>query len=282
MTVQYLELGNRLMNEGTWIHNTRTNTNCLTLINHDMTYNVGAGEFPLVTTRKSYYKAAIAELLGYIRGYDNAQQFADIGSPTWFANSDNPVWISNPAYNGKGDLGRVYGVQGRDWTNLYGETLDQLSTIVDKLNKRDDDRGLILSFWNPGEFSYGCLRPCMFQHHFSLAGDTLYLNSYQRSMDVPLGGNFNMVQVYVLLALIAQITNLKPGIAYHKMVNIHVYENQFELFQQQLLRVPYPHPTLSINPAIKSLYDLETWVTTDDFTLSGYQYHEPIIYPFTT
>jgi thymidylate synthase len=91
-----------------------------------------------------------------------------------------------------------------------------------------------------------------------------------------------MVQVYVLLALIAQITNLKPGIAYHKMVNIHVYENQFELFQQQLLRVPYPHPTLSINPAIKSLSDLETWVTTDDFTLSGYQYHEPIAYPFTT
>jgi thymidylate synthase len=247
-----------------------------------MTYNVGAGEFPLVTTRKSYYKAAIAELLGYIRGYDNAQQFADIGSPTWFANSDNPAWTSNPAYLGKGDLGRVYGVQGRNWVNQYGEPLDQLSTIVDKLNNRNDDRGLILSFWNPGEFDYGCLRPCMFQHHFSLVGDTLHMNSYQRSMDVPLGGNFNMVQVYVLLALIAQITNLKPGIAYHKMVNIHVYENQFELFQQQLLRVPYSHPTLSVNPAIKSLSDLETWVTTDDFTLSGYQHHEPITYPFTT
>jgi thymidylate synthase len=99
---------------------------------------------------------------------------------------------------------------------------------------------------------------------------------------VPLGLNFNQVQVYVLLALVAQITGHKPGKAYHKIVNAHIYENQLALMTDvQLKRAPFPSPQLRINPKIKTLKDIEDWVSTDDFELDGYQCHEPIKYPFS-
>lgn len=122
----------------------------------------------------------------------------------------------------------------------------------------------------------------MYSHHFSLLGDTLYLNSTQRSCDIPLGLNFNMVQVYFLLAIMAQITGHKAGTAYHKIVNAHIYEDQLDLMVNvQLKREPFPAPTLHINPEIKTLEDLETWVTVDDFSISDYQYHDAIAYPFS-
>ncbi|EXI11129.1 MULTISPECIES: thymidylate synthase [Acinetobacter] len=280
---QYLDLCQRIVDEGVWVENERTGKRCLTVINADLEYNVGANEFPLVTTRKSYWKAAIAELLGYLRGYDNAAQFRAIGCNTWNANAnENGAWLANPYRKGEDDMGRVYGVQGRHWRNSEGKEFDQLRKIYDDLRNGIDDRGEILTFYNPGEFEMGCLRPCMHTHTFSLVGDTLYLTSSQRSCDVPLGQNFNQIQVFTLLALMTQITGHKAGKAYHKIVNAHIYEDQLKLMRDvQLKREPYPAPKLHINPAIKTLEDIETWVTLDDFEVEGYQYHEPIAYPFS-
>jgi thymidylate synthase len=280
---QYLDLGQRIIDEGSWIANSRTGKRCLTLINADLTYDVAGNKFPIITTRKSYWKAAIAELLGYIRGYDNAAQFRALGTKTWDANAnENAVWLANPVRKGADDMGRVYGVQGRAWLKPSGGTIDQLQKIVDDLSRGVDDRGEILSFYNPGEFDLGCLRPCMHTHTFSLLNDTLYLTSYQRSCDVPLGLNFNQIQVFALLALMAQITGHKPGLAYHKIVNAHIYEDQLPLMRDvQLTREPFESPSLIINPDIKSLRDLETWVTMDDFEVQGYQHHDPIQYPFS-
>jgi thymidylate synthase len=280
---QYLDLAQRIIDEGTWIANSRTGKRCLTLINADLTYDVAGNKFPIITTRKSYWKAAIAELLGYIRGYDNAAQFRALGTKTWDANAnENAVWLASPVRKGTDDMGRVYGVQGRAWLKPNGGTIDQLKKIVDNLSKGVDDRGEILSFYNPGEFDLGCLRPCMHTHTFSLLNDTLYLTSYQRSCDVPLGLNFNQIQVFTLLALMAQITGHKPGLAYHKIVNAHIYEDQLPLMRDvQLTREPFESPSLIINPDIKSLKDLETWVTMDDFEVQGYQHHDPIQFPFS-
>nr|WP_155666292.1 thymidylate synthase [Aliivibrio fischeri] len=284
MTVkQYLDLCQRIVDEGTWIENERTGKRCLTVINADLTYDVENGVFPLVTTRKSFWKAAVAEMIGYIRGYDSAEDFRKIGTKTWDANANlNDAWLNNPHRKGDDDMGRVYGVQGRSWAKPNGEFVDQLKKIIDDLSAGIDDRGEILNFYNPGEFDMGCLRPCMYSHHFSLLGDTLYLNSTQRSCDVPLGLNFNMVQVYFLLAIVAQITGHKAGKAYHKIVNAHIYEDQLELMQTvQLKREPLQAPIFKINPEIKSLEDLETWVTMDDFEVIGYESHEAIKYPFS-
>jgi thymidylate synthase len=280
---QYLALCQRIIDEGEWVENKRTGKRCLTVINADLEYDVANNQFPLITTRKSYWKAAIAEMLGYLRGYDNAADFRAIGCKTWDANAnDNPDWLNNPHRKGEDDMGRVYGVQGRRWQKPDGSTLDQLQKIADHLKQGIDDRGEILTFYNPGEFDMGCLRPCMHTHTFSVLGDTLYLTSYQRSCDVPLGLNFNQVQVFFLLKIMAQISGLKPGKAYHKIVNAHIYEDQLELMRDvQLKREPFPSPKLHINPQIQSLQDLETWVTLADFEVEGYEYHPPIAYPFS-
>lgn len=280
---QYLALCQRIIDEGKWIDNKRTGTRCLTLINADLEYDVANNQFPLITTRKSFYKAAIAELLGYLRGYDNAAQFREIGCNTWNANAnENSAWLNNPHRKGEDDMGRVYGVQGRQWQRPDGSHFDQLRKVIDNLTKGIDDRGEIITFFNPGETQLGCLRPCMHTHTFSLLDDTLYLTSYQRSCDVPLGLNFNQIQCFVLLALVAQITGHKAGKAFHKIINAHIYENQLPLMRDvQLKREPLPLSKLHINPEIKTLEDIETWVTTDDFKVEGYQCHEAIKYPFT-
>jgi thymidylate synthase len=280
---QYLALCQRIIDEGVWVENERTGKKCLTVINADLEYDVAGNQFPIITTRKSYWKAAIAELLGYLRGYDNAADFRALGTKSWDANANlNEAWLANPLRKGEDDMGRVYGVQGRRWRKPDGSSLDQLRKIVDNLSKGLDDRGEILTFYNPGEFELGCLRPCMHTHNFSLLGDTLYLSSYQRSCDVPLGLNFNQIQVFTLLALMAQITGKQAGTAYHKVVNAHIYEDQLELMRSvQLQRDPFDPPQLQINPDIKSLEDIETWVSLDDFSVEGYQHHEPIAYPFS-
>lgn len=279
---QYLDLSRRIVEEGIWVDNERTGKRCLTVINADLEYDVENNQFPLITTRKSFWKAAIAELLGYLRGYSSAAEFRAIGCNTWNANAnDNPSWLNNPHRKGEDDMGRVYGVQGRSWAKPDGTYLDQLKKIVDDLSRGVDDRGEILNFYNPGEFDMGCLRPCMYSHHFSLLGGKLYLNSTQRSCDVPLGLNFNQVQVFTLLALMAQITGHQPGKAYHKIVNAHIYEDQLELMRDvQLKREPFPSPSFHINPEIKSFEDVETWVTIDDFSVEGYEHHPAIAYPF--
>lgn len=101
------------------------------------------------------------------------------------------------------------------------------------------------------------------------------------SCDVPLGLTFNMVQVHFFLAIMAQITGNKAGKAYHKIINAHIYEPQLELMKNvQMKRMPLDPPTFHINPDIKSLEDLETWVTLDDFWVEGYKHHDEIKYPF--
>lgn len=281
---QYLALCRRILDEGVMIKNERTGKGCLTVINADFEYDASQGKFPLVTTRKAHWRSAVAEMLGYLRGYDNAQQFAAIGCNTWFANAnETPAWLDNPHRKGTDDIGRAYGVQLRDWRNPEGEPIDQLKKVVDVLSTGYDNRRLIMTFHNPGELDRAALDACMHTHHFSVLGNTLFLTSYQRSIDVPLGLVFNMPQTVFLLRIVAQITGLKAGKVFHKLVNCHVYEDQIELMREQVQRQPLEEPTFHINEDIKSLKDLETWVdprSEKDFWVEGYNHHPAIKYPF--
>jgi thymidylate synthase len=280
---QYLELCERVVNEGKWVENKRTGKRCLTVINADLEYDVSEGELPVLTTKKVFWKAAIAEMLGYLRGYTSAAEFRSIGCNTWNANAnDNPDWLANSFRKGEDDMGRCYGAQGRDWRNPENERVDQLQNVYNDLRQGIDNRCEIMTFMNPGERDRACLNSCMHTHTFSLLDGHLYLTSYQRSDDLPLGHGFNQVQVGWLLMVMAHITGLKPAKAFHKIVNAHVYEDQLELLKDvQLKRKPYPLPTLKINPKIKTLEDLETWVTVDDFELVGYYHHPGIKYEFS-
>ena len=279
---QYLDLMQRILDEGVWVYNKRTGKRCLTIINADMEYNVGAGEFPLVTTRKSHWKGAIAELLGYLRGYSSAAEFRAIGCNTWNYNAnENKAWLNNPYRKGEDDMGRVYGVQGRFWRNSEGQEFDQLKKIYDHLRDGYDDRSEIITFHNPGELHMGCLGACMHTHTFSLLDRQLYLTSNQRSNDTPLGQNFNQIQCFTFNLLMSMITNNEPKMAYQKIVNAHIYEDQIDNVKLQLQRKPLPPPKLIINPAIKTLEDIETWVTLDDFKVENYEYHGAIKFPFS-
>lgn len=279
---QYLKLAQRIVDDGEWVYNERTGKRCKTVVNETFTYDVGAGEFPLVTTRKSYWRAAIAEMIGYLRGYHNSAQFEALGTTTWNANAnENLAWLNNPHRNGEGDIGLAYGNIARHWPVTDGPNIDTIAKVVHNLSQHFDDRDETITFRNPGEFDKACLRPCLHTHQFSILNGTLHLTSYQRSVDVPLGLNFNQVQVFFLLAIMAQITGLKAGIATHHMVNCHIYEDQFDLMKVQLEREPLEPPTFHINPQIKSFKDIETWVTLGDLTVSNYNHHDPIKFPFS-
>jgi len=280
---EYIALCERVIDEGVWTENKRTGKRCLTVINADLEYDLSEGILPVLTTKKLLWKPAITEMLGYLRGYTNAADFRALGCNTWNANAnENLSWLTNPFRIGTVDMGRCYGAQGRDWRNPEGKKIDQLLNVYRNLKQGTDNRSQIVTFWNPGELDRACLNSCMHTHTFSILNDNLYLTSYQRSDDLPLGHGFNQVQVGWFLMVMAQITGLKPAKAYHKIANAHIYEDQLkELRDVQLKRKPFPQPKLKINPKIKTLKDLETWVTADDFELENYRCHPPIHYEFS-
>ncbi|KAA0440017.1 MAG: thymidylate synthase [Candidatus Thioglobus sp.] len=280
----YIDIGRRILDEGVWTTNARTGQKTLAVIGASFEHDLSIGTVPVVTTKKIFWKSAIAEMLGYIRGYRSAAQFRELGCNTWNANAnENQAWLDNPNRLGKDDMGMCYGVIGRAFPGIEGdEPFDQYQKIVSDLSQGIDDRREIMSFNHPNLIHRACLPACMHTHHFNLLGDDLYLESYQRSSDYALGQPFNHLQVAFLLLITAQITGKKAKKMRHHLSNVHLYENQVEIFKNQQLNLqPLPLPSLQINPEIKSLKDLETWVTMDDFELQNYQHHQQIKYPFS-
>lgn len=286
--VQYLNGLRRIYESGKDLVNSRTGEVCRTVINIDMTYDATTNKAPMLTTRKIINPyLPIAEFLGYIKGVTSAAQMRKLGTKSWDSNAnENKAWLNNPNRKGDDDLGLIYGAVAKEWPispdkDLKYGNIDLFNKVYNNLKQGIDDRGEIITFWNPGMFHLGCLRPCMYEHQFSLLGDDLYLNSTQRSNDWPLGCAANMVQVWLFLRLMAQITNKNPVQAFHRSVNCHIYGPQLELVPTQLEREPLTEPTIDINPDIKSLKDLETWVTVDDFKVTYPEFHPAIKYPFT-
>ncbi len=259
---QYKEAVQTVLSDGTNVPNERTGKICRVVINHDMEYDVRGGVFPLPTERKCFWKQPIAELIGYLRGYNSAAQFRAIGCNTWNANANQtPAWVNNPNRKGTDDMGRVYGVQGRGWTNYKGETFDQFMKVYTDLKNGVDDRGEIITFWNPGEHDEGSLRPCMHTHTFSLVGKDLYLTSNQRSCDTGLGLAFNSVQCYTFLLIMAMLTGNFPQKAYHKIVNLHIYDDQLPAMAELVGRKSHPR---NVDLRIKEGFTLDVLLHDPD------------------
>lgn len=293
----YFDMVHKIHEEGIWITNERTGVRCKTIIGCNITIDVANNRLPLDTTNKAFTDMAFGELLGYIRGEVSSDKFEELKARTWHKNAnENKAWLNNPNRRGENDMGMVYGAVGNSWPELdwagfpftthlvQTDTIDLLQNIVDDLSRGVDNRGEIWSFWNPGMFSLGCLRPCMFMHAFCLRGDgTLDLFSTQRSCDWLLGVKANLPQCHALLQVIAQITGNKPGNVYWTGYNNHIYEDQYDIMLERghLEREEIPcHARLEINPEIKTLEDLRTWATPADFKVVGYECHpEYIKYP---
>lgn len=271
----YNNLVKHIKQDGVWIKNERTGVSCLTIINQDFIYDVGKGEVPVLTNKQCFTVGAVAEVLGYWRQYTNAQQFEDIGTKTWWANSKNPVWEGNPHYKGEGDLGKVYGA-------TTGNTLEK---IYNNLKNGVDDRGEIYQMWQPDSLEKGCLRPCAYEHIWSLVGGRLSLTVVQRSCDVALGLPYNSLSFYFLLKLMAKITGNVPDKVYHKTINTHIYSDQMSALETQMERTPLE--------GTQPVLEIADWVTTLDdvigvdlhareyFKLTGYEHQGKIAFPFT-
>lgn len=263
---QYLNLCKKILEEGVWVENERTGVRCKTIIGHTLEYTE---EVPLLTTKQSFPVSAVAEIIGYLRGYTDAQQFADIGAATWFVNSnETEEWLQNPLRKGVNDMGKVYGAVARDFNGL-----DLVYQVYDHLCKGVDDRGETITFWNPSDFDKGCLRPCMRNHTFSILGDSLYLESESRSVDVACGLNFNSIQCYFLLKLMCKLCGYKFGKVRHNLINTHIYEPHIEGIREQLSRKPTKLDVdMRVEEWVGDMHDVTECHThaREYFTLTGY------------
>jgi thymidylate synthase len=296
--IQYLNFLKKINDEGEMVYNSRTGKGCKTVINHDLTYELDFAEIkpgvfkfriPLDTTRKSFWKSAVAEILGYLKGYDNAADFRALGTKTWDANAnENKDWLNNPNRKGVDDIGLAYGAIAYNFPKVGGGSINLIEPIVNDLSKGIDNRAEILTFYHPGAFHLAALRPCMYAHQFSLLGKKLFVNSTQRSCDSLLGGNFNQVQVAVLLAVMGISTNNIPKTGFHKIINAHFYEDQIQLLKEskQLERTPFADPYMIIdttlaNTANKKGMELIKSIDLTNFKVVSYKHHDAIAYPFS-
>jgi len=279
---QYKNLLKKTLDNGVRKNN-RTGVDTIGIIGAHMQFDMAKG-FPMVTLKKTYWKKAVAEMLGFLRGYDNAEDFRKLGCDVWDQNAnENKQWLSNPNREGLDDLGRIYGVQARDWEQPWfnsmddiTNSIDQLKNVYEDLKAGKDNRREIVTHWNPGDIDKMSLPPCHLLYQFSIQGGYLHLTMYQRSCDMALGVPFNIVGYSWLLMVMAQITGLKAGVFNHFLTDVHIYENHLMGVHEMLKREPMKLPTMNINPDIKTLEDLETWVTVDDFAVYGYESHPAI------
>lgn len=274
---QYSSLLNSIIDTGTWVENERTGVRCLTGNTAIFEYDVSGGILPIITTRKAYYKSAIAELIGYWQGLTDAQDFANLGSPTWFANANqNKDWLRSRFRSRSNHMGKVYGAIGYDFGGV-----NQFEKVVNDLRQGLDDRGEIITYWKPDEFDKGCLRPCMHSFQYTILDGVLNMTAIQRSCDVPLGLVANMMQVYCSLEFMASITGLKAGKATHIIHHPHIYENQYDDAVIQAKRVGLDCEPKLVYTGVECWSDILNINNMDRFAILDYDHHDPIKYAFT-
>ena len=275
-------MARKCLDEGEWKEN-RTGIRTIGYIGDFCKYDLSQG-FPIVTTKRMAIQSCIGEMIGFLRGYDNAGNFRNLGSSVWDANAnENAQWLANPSRKGTEDLGRIYGVQARNWRVNHKSdhgAIDQLKNVIDDLGVGIDNRREIVTHWNPSEMDEMALPPCHVLYQFGIQGGKLCLSMYQRSCDIPLGVPFNIMGYAWLLTVIARICDLPVGTLNHYLHDIHIYENQVDTMRIQLEREPKDLPTLCMSDDIECLDDLETWVTPRNFWFENYEHHPALKYEF--
>ncbi len=241
-----------------------------------MRFNMENG-FPAMTTKKLAFKAVKSELLWFLQmvGHERAKD-SDLKV---LNESDRTIWTDNaeadywkPKSRFPGDLGRVYGIQWRNWKAPDGRTIDQIAELIHKLKTNPYDRRLIVTAWNPGELDQMALPACHMSFQCFVADGKLSLHMIQRSCDMFLGVPFNIASYALLLHMLAQVTGLKAHECVLTLQDAHIYHEHFDAVAEQLKREAFPLPELWINPEIKNIDDFKM----SDIELKGYVSHPPI------
>lgn len=250
---------------------------------------------PLLTTKRVFLRAVVAELLWFVAGSTDGKLLSDQGVKIWEGNGSRAYLDSvGLSHREEGDLGPVYGFQWRHFgaeykdykTDYAGQGVDQLADVVRKLKETPYDRRIILSAWNPADLTKMALPPChMFaQFYVSFPKDapsradgtkrgTLHSLLYQRSCDMGLGVPFNIASYALLTHMLARVCDLIPGTFTHTMGDAHVYLDHIEALKIQVERIPREFPTLVI--AKSGQVDIDGW-TAEEFKVEGYDPHKSI------
>ncbi|MGG9971286.1 thymidylate synthase [Ferruginibacter sp. SUN002] len=259
---QYLHLLKHIIETGT-DKNDRTGTGTRSVFGYQMRFNLEEG-FPLVTTKKCHLKSIIYELLWFLQGDTNIGYLKENNVKIW------DEWADE-----NGNLGPVYGKQWRSWEGKDGKVVDQIVELIRTIKTNPDSRRMIVSAWNVADLPEMKLMPCHCLFQFYVANGKLSCQLYQRSADVFLGVPFNIASYALLTMMIAQVCNLGVGEFVWTGGDTHLYSNHFEQAALQLTRMPFPLPTMKINPEVKDIFDFKF----EDFELLNYQSHPAIKAP---
>jgi thymidylate synthase len=244
----------------------RTGTGTLSIFGAQARFDLrpsGPG-FPLLTTKKLHIKSIIYELLWFLRGDTSVRYLNEHGVTIW------DEWADE-----RGNLGRVYGAQWRDWRGENGVRVDQIDNVIAQIKKNPNSRRLIVSAWNPAEIEKMALPPCHVLFQFYVQDGELSCQLYQRSADLFLGVPFNIASYSLLTMMVAQVVDLTPGDFVHTFGDLHLYNNHLDQAREQLTRDCRPLPRMKLNPAIKDIHDFKF----EHFELADYNPHPSIKAP---
>lgn len=271
---QYLDLLRDILENGNK-RTDRTGVGTLAVFGRELRYRMSDG-FPVLTTKKIATKSVIGELIGFIRAYDNAADFRNLGCKIWDANAnENKAWLANPNRKGEDDLGMIYGVQWRKLPMPDGTTKDQLAELIERIKNNPTDRRLIVWAFNQSYLEKMALPPCHMGWQCFVSENRLSLKMEIRSSDTLLGLPFNIFSYALLLHLLAQVTGLEADELIISTGDTHIYLNHLEQVKTQLTREPLPLPKLWLNPNVRNIDEFRAV----DIALHGYQSHEAIKAP---
>ena len=266
----YHDLVQRVLDHGVRKTN-RTGTD--TISNFAEYYKVDlSGGFPLLTTKKVFFKSVILELLWYLRGEDHIRWLRD----------ENNVHIWDAWADEDGHVGPIYPVLWRRFpflvehknengtTQWRQEEFDQVQNAIQMLKTDPMSRRIVVNTWHPGLLPKMALPPCHIMYIFNVSGGKLNCHLTQRSGDIALGIPFNLACYSALTMAIAQEVGLEPGVFAHTIVDAHIYVNHIDGLKEQLTRTPKALPELKI--ANKPVDEL----SLGDFELIGYD-PDPLI-----
>lgn len=277
---QYLQLVRDVMEHGIEKAD-RTGVGTRSLFGATTRWSLRDNRFPLLTTKRVFWRGVLEELLWFISGKTNAKLLSDKGVRIWDGNGSRDYLDSiGLTHREEGDLGPVYGFQWRHFGAEYktmhdsyaGQGVDQLKACIDAIRNDPNSRRIVMSAWNPKDLGQMALPPCHMFCQFYVAQGELSCHMYQRSADLGLGVPFNIASYSLLVYMMAHVTGLKPGDFVHTLGDLHVYKNHFDGLRTQLEREPRPFPTLQIKRPVKEIDDFHA----DDFVISEYDPHPSV------